>query len=76
MIALKQNRPNSCLSCPCLETLAGIPSDNGKIYVTRYCRAAYKEICVFEEESIPETFYNFNIPTWCPWIEIGVKNND
>ena len=74
MIALNIEKPNSCLSCPCLWTLGNIPDEKtGNTYAIRFCAAAHKEICVYKEIEdfpLPDSFYRFPVPEWCPWIEI------
>lgn len=73
MIALDRDKPKSCLSCPCLWTLGNVFDDKGEIYAARYCAAVSKEICIYkeiEDMPLPDDFYIFNIPNWCPWIEI------
>ena len=72
MIALNIDKPKSCLSCPCLWTLSNIGGEGNKTYAARFCAAASKEICVYEEVNdfpLPDSFYKFAIPVWCPWIE-------
>jgi len=78
MIALKRDKPKKCLDCPCLWTLGDIISttDNKK-YAARFCAAAHKEICVYEELEdmpLPDSWMKFSIPDWCPWIELPNYN--
>lgn len=71
MIALNIDKPTSCLSCPCLQTITATGSEDNRKYAVRFCHAAHKEICVYEDsEELPKNWYEFNIPTWCPWLEI------
>lgn len=80
MIALNKNKPTSCLFCPCLSSFRNVSSENkNKTYAIQYCAAAYKEICIYEEledTPLPDSFYYFPIPQWCPWIEINNSTRD
>lgn len=74
MIALNIDKPKSCLSCPCLWTIGNVPNESNKMFSIRYCAAARKEICAYEEIEnmpFPDSFYNFSIPNWCPWVELN-----
>lgn len=78
MVSLDIEKPHSCLSCPCLHTLANIPDimNKEKTYAARFCMAAHKDILICEDDNapLPEKWYKFEIPKWCPWIE--TKNNE
>jgi hypothetical protein len=66
-----------CDNCPKLQTMIRVPDilNKNKHYAARFCMAARKNICVFEQkenEILPDIFYNFKTPEWCPRI-IGKK---
>lgn len=63
------NKIGSCLDCPCLETLADIPSETSATFNMRICRATGGIIMVhpsFDANNIPANWDNFPIPNFCP----------
>jgi hypothetical protein len=62
-------KPDSCLSCPCLETLTAIPSETSATFSGRFCRATGQTIMIYPEfdaTNVPDNWFNFSIPDSCP----------
>lgn len=80
MIALNRKMPQTCLECPCMQTLC-IDKENiqNVQYLIRYCAAAKQEMVVIEwdtSESIPDVWMNWSKPKWCPWKEVYENTDD
>lgn len=80
MIALNRRMPKNCLDCPCLLTFGNIPDGESKeTYAARFCAASHRELCIYKEIKdfpLPDSFYNFSKPKWCPWQEIYENVDD
>ncbi len=63
-----REKMNSCLSCPCLETLTAIPSQTSATFAGRFCRATGQTILIcpdFDITNVPENWFDFPIPEFC-----------
>lgn len=76
MIALNRRMPQTCLECPCMQTLCIDKENIQNIqYLIRHCAAAKQEMVVIEwdtSESIPDVWMNWEKPKWCPWQEVSI----
>ena len=67
MIALNREKPNTCISCPCMWTLTPSVVDGLEDgYALRFCAAVGK--IIVKENVSSETWCQFDMPDWCPWI--------
>lgn len=80
MIALNRKMPQTCLECPCMQTLC-IDKENiqNVQYLIRYCAAAKQEMVVIEwdtSKSVPNVWMNWSKPKWCPWQKVYENIDD